>query len=239
MSNASVSIVTGAGSGVGRAVCLRLAEAGHHLTLVGRTETTLRETERSIRDRLGTAVQTQVLAADIADRGQAERVVEKTLERWGRIDALVNSAGAAPLVPIEQTDEELLGRTFAVNVYGPAYLIVRSWPVFKRQGGGCIVNVSSMATLDPFPGFFVYAASKAAVESLARSAKNEGEGFGVRAFAVAPGAIETPMLRRSFSWQQIPPEHTLDPDDVAAVICDCVLGRRDGEAGGTIRVPSP
>jgi NAD(P)-dependent dehydrogenase (short-subunit alcohol dehydrogenase family) len=162
-----------------------------------------------------------------------------TMEQWGRADVLVHSAGNASVVPIDRTDEDLLYRTFSVNTFAAAYLIARLWPIFRRQRGGCIVNVSTMGTSDPFPGFFAYAAAKSALESLTRSAAKEGAAFGVRAFAVAPGAVETDMLRASFSERQIPPQHTLDPLDVAHVICDCVLGRRDGEAGTTIYVPSP
>ena len=239
MSETPVAIVTGAGSGIGRAVCSLLANAGYRLSLVGRREEKLQATMDQIATRSAAPPEMLILAADVASAQQAMSAVDLTCQQWGRADALVHAAGIAPLAPIDRTDEDLLYRTFAVNTFGAAYLIARLWPVFRKQRGGCIVNVSTMGTLDPFPGFFVYAAAKSAVESLTRSAAREGAGFGVRAFSIAPGAVETEMLRANFSPRQIPPQRTLDPLDVAHVICDCVLGRREGETGTTIRLPSP
>jgi NAD(P)-dependent dehydrogenase (short-subunit alcohol dehydrogenase family) len=239
MADTPVAIITGAGSGIGRAVCGLLANAGYRISLAGRREQKLQETMEGIAARSAAAPEMLILSADLASPQQAMSVVDMTMEQWGRADVLVHSAGNASVVPIDRTDEDLLYRTFSVNTFAAAYLIARLWPIFRRQRGGCIVNVSTMGTSDPFPGFFAYAAAKSALESLTRSAAKEGAAFGVRAFAVAPGAVETDMLRASFSERQIPPQHTLDPLDVAHVICDCVLGRRDGEAGTTIYVPSP
>lgn len=231
-----VAIVTGAGSGIGRAACVLLAEAGHRLALVGRTETKLAATVEHIGARGGSAPDMLTVPADVSDAAQARSVVEMTMAQWGRVDALVNNAGAAPLRPIDETDEDLLYRTFAINTFAAAHLIAACWPVFRRQRGGRIVNVSSIATVDPFPGFFVYAASKAALESLTRSAAGEGHAIGVRAFSVVPGAVETEMLRAAFSERDLPRDRTLDPIDVARVIRDCVTGGRDEESGGAIRV---
>ena len=239
MAQTPVAIVTGAGSGIGRAVCGLLANAGHRLALVGRREHKLQETMAGIAQASAAAPEMLILSADVASAQQAMSVIDMTIDQWGRVDALVHAAGIASVVPIDRTDEDLVYRTFAVNTFAAAYLTARLWPIFRKQRGGCIVNVSTMGTADPFPGFFVYAAAKAALESLTRSTAKEGADFGVRAFAVAPGAVETDMLRASFSERQIPRDRALDPLDVAHVICDCVLGRREGEAGTTIYLPSP
>jgi NADP-dependent 3-hydroxy acid dehydrogenase YdfG len=229
--SAPVSIITGAGGGVGRCIAVRLAAAGHRVALVGRTRATLEETAAAC------AGETLVVEADVA--GEAEAIVARVAGEWGGVDALVNNAGVAPVVPIAETDAELMRHTFAVNTFGPARLIAACWPLFAARGAGCVVNVSSMATVDPFPGFLAYAASKAAVESFVRSIRNEGAEIGVRAFGVAPGAVETAMLRAIVDEDQLPSSCTLAPDDVAAVVVDCVLGRRDAEAGTTILLPSP
>ena len=236
MPHNAVTIVTGAGSGIGRAVCLRLARAGQRLALVGRTEASLRETQRLIGDVADNRAETLVITADVAAPQAAHRIADPVLERWGRVDALVNNAGMAPLLPIEQTDHARLVETFQLNVFGPALLIAHLWPVFRTQGGGRIVNVASRAVVDPFPGFFMYAASKAAIDSFTRSIENEGAAAGICAFTVAPGAVETAMLRRAFSQEQVPPDQAADPDDVAAVIAECVLGRRDAERGTCIEI---
>ncbi len=145
----------------------------------------------------------------------------------------------APLVPIDETTDKLLDDTFATNTFAPILLVAGVWPVFRRQESGCVVNVSSMAVADPFPGFSVYAASKGAVDALTRSVVTEGRVYGIRAFSVAPGAVETPMLRENFSAQAIPPTATLDPRDVARVVVDCIQGRREADLGQTILLPSP
>jgi NAD(P)-dependent dehydrogenase (short-subunit alcohol dehydrogenase family) len=98
------------------------------------------------------------------------------------------------------------------------------------------VNVSSIATVDPFPGFFAYAASKAALNLMTASAAKEGANVGIRAFAVAPGAVETPMLRASFDAKAVPPEACLEPESVARVIVACATGLRDADSGRVIPV---
>ncbi len=239
MNEADVAIVTGAGSGIGRCVCSLLADARYRLVLVGRSESKLKTTMAEIKTHSASPPEMLLVPADLTDAEQAMSVVDTAVDRWGRLDALVNNAGVATLAPIESTTADLLSRTFAANAFSAAYLIGRAWPIFQRQGRGCIVNVSSLAAADPFNGFFVYAASKSALESMTRSAMKEGEGYGVRAFTVAPGAVETPMLRSLFSERDIPRDATLDPNTVAHVVCDCILGRRDAEVGGTIDVLSP
>jgi NAD(P)-dependent dehydrogenase (short-subunit alcohol dehydrogenase family) len=231
VSDAPVAIVTGAGSGIGRCASTHLAKAGYRVALVGRREEALIETQGLI-----DGPETLVLPVDVSDAAQAASVVVRTVETWGRLDALVNNAGAAPLEPIEKTSEYLLLSTFAVNAFGPAHLIAQAWPVFKRQESGCVVNVSTAGTADPFPGFFAYAASKAALESMTRSVMREGAAYGIRAFSVAPGAVETELLRGLFDEDAVPSSAALAPDDVAAAICDCVLGRRDADAGTVIRL---
>jgi NAD(P)-dependent dehydrogenase (short-subunit alcohol dehydrogenase family) len=115
-------------------------------------------------------------------------------------------------------------------------MITRAWPHFCTRNTGCIVNVSSLATTDPFPGFFAYAASKSALESLTRSAHGEGKRHGIRAFSVAPGAVETPLLRQNFSEKVLPHAATLDPEAVASLIVDCIEGRRDEDRGKSIAI---
>lgn len=230
----AVSIVTGATSGIGRATARQLAQRGHSVVLVGRREALLQEVASEIAALDPSAPRPMVMAADVTDPASAARVIDEAERTFGRIDALVNNAGDAAVVPIDQSDRELFERMFAVNVYGPAALISRAWPVFKRQRGGRVVNVSSMASADPFPGFFAYAAAKSAVESLARSCAKEGASMGVRACAVAPGAVETPLLRGMFPPTKLPAAMCLSPEEVARVIAGFVAGERDQESGKTI-----
>ncbi len=230
-----VAVVTGAGSGIGRATCLMLAEEGYALTLVGRREHKLEEVRAELAA-TGFEPETQVIAADLQERSSAKAIVTATADRWGRIDCVVNNAGSVEMAPIEETADDLLQRTFEVNTFSPARLIAAAWPIFLRQGHGCIVNVSSMATADPFPGLSVYAAAKSAVESLTRSVMNEGRSLGITAYVVAPGAVETPMLRALWNEDELPPSQAMDADEIARVIVDCILGRREQDLGLTIRM---
>ncbi len=229
----SISLVTGAGSGVGRATALALARCGHALVLVGRREERLLGTAQLIE---GSSF---VLVGDVSDAVQASTIVSAAIDRFGRLDHLVNCAGIAPVHPINETTPEILAEVFSVNVLGTGNLIAAAWPTFVAQQRGCIVNISSMATEDPFPGFFAYAASKAAVEMMAVSCAKEGTEHNIRAFAIAPGAVETNLLRTIVSKEEWPTANCLTPQAVAAEIVACVIGERNDRNGQTMRLPSP
>ena len=225
-----VAIVTGASSGIGRACVEQLSEKGFALALIGRREAPLIDVGEAI------SGDSLVVAADVGSPSSAGVIVRTVMKEFGRIDALVNNAGYAPLTEIEETTAEELERVYEVNTLGAGRLILEVWPVMKRQGAGVIVNVSSMATLDPFPGFFAYAGAKAGVELMARSCANEGAEHGIAAYAVAPGAVETPMLRNIVDEEMVPADKTLAPEEVASVIVGCVMGERPEASGATIRI---
>lgn len=239
-----VAIVTGAGSGIGRATAVMLAQRGYAVVLVARTLDALEKTAELCPAGGGESL---CVAADVSEAEAATEIVDCALARFGRIDALVNNAGLAPLLPIGKTTPEVIDDVFAVNALGPAYLIAACWAVFARQHaegrvgalGQRVVNTSTMATADPFPGFFAYAAAKASVNLMAKSVAKEGRAIGVKGFAVAPGAVETPMLRAILPATALPTSKCLTPEAVATVIVSCLMGERDGENGETIFLASP
>jgi len=228
------ALVTGAGSGIGAACARLLAARGHDVVLVGRTHAKL----EAVRGTLPDPTRHLAIEADLADVEAAHAAVDRTLEAYGRIDALVLVAGVAPFVPIEATTEEILEEAFFNNTFAPAYLIVRAWPHLKSRRAGRIAIVSTIGSTDPFPGFFAYAASKAATDSFARSIAREGKSIGVRGFAINPGAVETPLLRKNFPERVIPRERALPPEAVAEVVVACACGERDADNGRAIPVPS-
>ena len=234
-----VAIITGAGSGIGRAISLHLAGENHRLVIVGRTESTLRETRDLINSDHNPSPEILIVTSDIGVPDQPAIIVEQVMSRFGRVDVLINNAASGPLAPVEELDEQELHQTFEVNLFGPMRLISCLWPVFLEQGSGCVINISSMATVSPFPGLSIYAASKSGLESMTRSIHNEGADKGITAWSIAPGAVETSMLRSLISREDLPTEMTLSPDDVARVVVDCVLGRRCEPAGSVIVLPSP
>lgn len=236
-SSSPVAIITGAGSGIGLATARLLAREGWSIVMAGRREQVLREALSTLHFADGVAH--EAFATDAADRASCAALIDRTMQAYGRIDALVNNAGYAPLTPIGRHTPELVRATFAINAIGPADLILAAWPHMARRKAGRIVNVSSIATVDPFPGFFAYAAAKASVELMAKSIAKEGASVGIRGFAVAPGAVETAMLRSIIPEKSLPASKTLSPETVASVIVDCAVGRRDSDNGRTIHLPSP
>lgn len=244
MSTHPVAVVTGAGSGIGRCIARQLAAEGHRVALVGRTESKLRETVALMVADGASSDRTLILPADLANTELATRVIDDALAHWNAVDVLINNAAIAQVIPIADSSPSVMQETFAANLFSAATLVWRVWPSMVARGSGCIGMVSSIAAHDPFPGFFAYAASKAAMESLARSIANEGRrvgpgSSGIRSFCVAPGAVETPMLRSGFSTAVVPTSRTLTPDAVARTVVDAVLGRAAVKNGGTILMPSP
>ncbi|MEM6552239.1 MAG: SDR family oxidoreductase [Planctomycetota bacterium] len=235
----AVAIVTGASSGVGRDTATLLAEAGYAVALAARSADKLHETADFIREEVDPNAQLAVIPTDVADPDACQALIDKTVEAFGRLDALANVAGYAPLQPIPRIDAETLQKSTEVNLYSVVYTTRAAWPIFKQQKSGAICNVSSMAAFDPFQGFNIYAAAKAGINLFTKATADEGKRFNLRANAVAPGAIETPMLRENFSPKAIPEANTLDPLTVAGVIRDLLLGTTDTPNGETVQLPSP
>jgi NAD(P)-dependent dehydrogenase (short-subunit alcohol dehydrogenase family) len=212
-----VAILTGAGRGIGRATAVELAREGYRLVLAARSEAELQETARLAGDGL-------VVVTDVSKPEAVETLVQRALAAFGRVDAVVNTVGVAPVISIADMSPAQWREVIDVNLSAAFYLCHYAWPVFERQGGGVVVNVSSLASRDPFPGFAAYGAAKAGLNLLGLSAAREGERIGVRVHTIAPGAVETEMFRQIATPEQWPPEKTLDPAEVARVIVRCVNG---------------
>lgn len=221
------AIVSGAGRGIGRAIALRMARTGGRVALVARTRAELESAARDVEQAGGRAM---AIEADVSALESAARIVDAAAAKFGRIDVLVNNAGVAPVGSIESFSDADFDRLTGVNMAAVFRLSRAVWPVMKRQGGGTIVNISSVAAVDPFPGLGVYGASKAWVSLFSKAAAEEGRGCGICVFAVAPGAVETRMLRSAFP--DIPSDATLDPDQVASVVvslCDPAMAAATGQ----------
>ena len=179
-----VALVTGAGSGIGRATAVALSEAGWRLGLLGRTGSKLESTVETLPPEHPEAI---TLTCDLADARTTEASVQTVLDRFGRLDAVVNVAGISPQVPIDSLDADLLHSVLAQNLVGHVLIVSRAWPALV-ESRGCVVNISSMASVDPFQGFTAYAASKSGLDSLTRSIMAEAGDTGIRAFTLNPGA---------------------------------------------------
>ncbi len=231
-------LISGASSGIGRELAVLMAREGWNLALTGRSQSKLEETSALCRH-AAPGVCTWQTPCDISDSKAAGHAVNAAAAHFGGLDALANVAGHAPMTMLSELSDETVRECLAVNLEAVMWTTRAAWPLFKARGSGVVVNVSSLASVDPFPGFNVYAAAKAGVNLFTQATAKEGESFGIRAYAVAPGCVETPMLRGLFGTDLIPADKCLSPVAVASVLRDCVLGRRPEKSGEVIWLPSP
>lgn len=212
-----VALITGAGRGIGQAAAIELAARGYHLALTSRTSSDLEQT----RHLAGRGV---MIPADLTRPEQVDQLVSQALDTLGRVDALVHCAGLAPSLAVEQMTPGQWHQVIDTNLSSAFYLAHALWPTFRKQQGGVIVNISSFACRDPFPGFAAYGAAKAGLNLLSLSLAREGKPLGVRVHTIAPSAVETGMFRALITPEQWPTDKTLSPSEVAKVIAQCVCG---------------
>lgn len=229
MASQPVAIVTGAGRGIGRAAAVELSARGYRIVLVSRTRSQLEQTARLL------STDHHIVQGDVTRPGFCQSVANESADRFGRIDALINNAGVAPALSIEATDDATWRNVIDTNVSSAFYLSRACWGALKSTRGA-IVNLSSEAARDPFPGFVAYAPAKAAVNMLTVVLHREGKPHGIRAYAVAPAATETEMLRGLVSADQLPTDQTLAPQDVARTIVACIAGDLRHASGEVIYV---
>ncbi|MEE9295930.1 MAG: SDR family oxidoreductase [Phycisphaerae bacterium] len=211
--SAEVVVVTGGGRGIGRAICRRFAADGARIVAAARSGDELAETQRLVQQDGGTC---RTIKTNVASSADVEKMIGMAVREFSRVDVLVNNAGVACNNSIEEFDLQVFDAMMAVNVGGVFYACRAVWPVMREHGGGVIVNISSVAAVDPFPGFAAYGASKACVEALTRGLAAEGQACGIRVYGVGPGAVDTQMLRGPFP--DFPPEQCLKPADVAEAV---------------------
>jgi NAD(P)-dependent dehydrogenase (short-subunit alcohol dehydrogenase family) len=205
-----VIVVTGASQGIGRAIALACAQQGARVVVVARTSDRVDVVADEIRAQGGEALATPT---DVTDEVQVARMVERTLEQYGRVDGLVNSAGVAPLAPIAQTSLEMWQWTMSVNVTGTFLCCRAVWTPMARQGKGSILNISSGSGKRAHAEWSAYCASKYAVMGLTESLALEGFPLGIRVNALCPGPTATPMRRDNFPGED--QSRLLTADEVA------------------------
>jgi 3-oxoacyl-[acyl-carrier protein] reductase len=196
-----VALVTGAGSGIGRATALLFAREGARIVAVDLREDAAKATAEAVEKAGGQAL---ALRADVSRGADNEAAVAATLARWGRLDIFHANAGVPQSpTPIEDVDDATFDLIMAVNVRGVFLGAKHAAPVMKRQRSGVILVTASTSAIRPRPGVQSYSASKGAVIALTKSLALELAPFGVRAVAIAPVATETPMLPRFSGKEQV------------------------------------
>ncbi|RAP75579.1 SDR family NAD(P)-dependent oxidoreductase [Paenibacillus montanisoli] len=239
------ALVTGAGGGIGRAIAVKLASAGASVALnYLNSREAAEEAVAAIRANGGTAVAIQ---ADVSKAEEAARLVEEAERAFGRpVDLLINNAGhLVQRLPNEEMTEELYGRVMDVNLKSAVFVTKAVIPGMKAAGGGCIVNMTSVAAHNGGgPGASIYAASKAAVLAYTKGLAKELAASGIRVNSISPGFIGntafhatfTPAAAREATIQSIPMRREGTPEDVAGVALFLVSDLSAYLTGETIEV---
>jgi NAD(P)-dependent dehydrogenase (short-subunit alcohol dehydrogenase family) len=208
-----VALITGAGSGLGAASALELAAAGARCVLAGRRREPLEAVAAGIRAAGGAA---EVIAADVTDPAQVERLTTQSVDWGGGLNIVVNGAGVFQMVPFEKTSLELFDQTMNVNLRGAFLVCQAAWPHLRAAGGGQIVNLSSISGVQAFRGNAAYSASKFGLNGLSAVLALEGRPHNIRVFAICPASIDTPI------WDGQAPDDVrarmMKPEPIAAFV---------------------
>ena len=219
--NGQVVLITGALSGIGRAAAVAFAKKGAKVAVAGRRDEVGKELVKELRS-LG--AEAEFIKADVRKEDDVRALVDRTIERFGRLDVAVNNAGTEGRPgPITDQTAESYAATFDTNVLGTLLSVKHELRVMQAQGSGSIINISSTYGHEGGAGASVYVASKHAVEGMTKSAALEAANSGVRVNAVAPGPIETGMLdrftgtseRKAALLKTVPLGRVGDPADIA------------------------
>ena len=203
------AIVTGGSSGIGLAIAHMLREEGFELTLASRT----REKVEAAAIELGASA----VQADLSHEDDCRRIVAEHRERFGGLDVLVNSGGIGIAGRVESLVTKHVDLQLGVNLRGLLLVTREAIPLLKTSRGW-IVNLASIAGTAATPGLTVYGATKAAVIALTRSLNAELDGDGVRAIALCPGFVDTPMA----AWSGLAADEMIRPEDCAEVVRMCL-----------------
>ena len=197
-----VWFITGCSTGFGRDLARCVLECGDRAVVTARRPEDLQEFAASAR--------AQVLKLDVTDQAQVDAAVKAARERFGRIDVLVNNAGIGYFGAVEESEDAEVRRMFEVNVFGLGRMTQAVLPVMRAQRSGCIINISSLAGINPFPALGYYCATKFAVEGLSGALAQEVEPLGIKVIVVEPSGFRTDWAGRSAN------ESPVHIDDYAA-----------------------
>ena len=216
MADKRVALVTGGTRGIGEAIARRLAGDGFSVFVSGRTEESVHEATSRVA-KAGLAI--RGFAADARREEDQKRLVESVARDGGRLDVLVNNAGIGHFDPVDRLAPEKFREVLETNLFGPFYAIHHAAPLMKKNGGGFIVNIASLAGVNAFAGGSAYNASKFGLLGFSDAAMLDLRHQGIRIAAVLPGSVATDWMHshgnQDTSWM-------LHPDDVAEAVADLV-----------------
>jgi NAD(P)-dependent dehydrogenase (short-subunit alcohol dehydrogenase family) len=243
-----VALVAGGSLGIGKASARRLAAGGASVVICGRREQPVRQ---AVAEMQGEGLSVEGIAADISRSADAERAVKYTVEQFGGLDILVNSAGIQRYGTVVDTDEATWDEVFDTNVKGMYLTSHFAIPEMEKRGGGAIINVSSVQAFASQKSVAAYTASKGAINALTRAMSLDHAAQKIRVVAVCPGSIDTPMLRYAADvwkgdrssddmvedWGKMHPIGRVGtPEDVAELIAFLASDRASFITGGEYKV---
>jgi NAD(P)-dependent dehydrogenase (short-subunit alcohol dehydrogenase family) len=195
----ATALITGATSGIGRAVANKLAQLGVHVFLVGRN---VERGEKAVAEiRTAGGRRADFIPSDLRDASSAREVARRAIELGnGHVDILINNAGVYPFAPTHETSEELFDKVYSLNVKVPYFLVAELAPLMAKRGGGAIVNLSTMVADYGAPGMSLSGSSKAAINLLTKAWTAEYGRSGVRVNAVSPGPL---VLTARTRWAKV------------------------------------
>jgi 3-oxoacyl-[acyl-carrier protein] reductase len=203
----SVAIITGASQGIGRATAIRLARDFSAIVLVARDQGNLETTATEVRS-LG--AETMAFALDLRQPQSAKSIIEGTIDHFGRIDALLNIAGAVPQIDLFQMTDAQWDDGMALKLNGARRVTIEAWDALKASKGS-VVFMSGSAAFDPKPGYAAVATINAAINALAKAFAEQGIKDGVQVNSVSPGAVMTG--RRQSFFEKWAPAHNLTVEE--------------------------
>ena len=217
--NGKRALITGAGSGIGRAIALRLAEAGMKLALVGRSADKLMRTAALT----GRPLDMLVLPTDITTSRGIDDIMRILEGHFKGLDVLVNNAGMALNCPFEQTDEADFDRIMALNVKAPFVLCQRTLKLLRQSECPTIINIGSVVAHQGYVQQAAYAASKHALLGLTKALAKEVSGEGIRVHIISPGGVYTDMI--AVARPDLTPEGMIQPEEVAELAAYLIAHR--------------
>lgn len=203
-----VVVVTGGGTGIGKATAIQFAKLGARVAITGRREDVLQETLKEIGD------QGFYVVGDVSKFGDPKRIVSEIMDKYSQIDVLVNNAGTFTMSPLSEIEDAEFERVFKVNVLGPLAMSRECLSALSSQKGA-IINVSTIMSKAVMPGSAIYSSSKAALDHITRILAAELGVHGVRVNGVAPGLTETDMTAGILA----------DGESVKSMVSQTALGR--------------
>ena len=208
-------VITGGTSGVGLATAIQFAKRGDNVAICGRDQARL-DTARAKIEAESTGVNILTFETDLTQSHSGAGFIEYCATEFSSLDVLVNNASFAPCAPIDEMADDVIDACININVRSIYSATRAAWKWMKSQQSGIIINLSSTAAVDPFPGFSLYGSTKAWIELFTVAIANEGREHNIRSYCIRPGAVETPMLRGLFA--DFPAEQCVSPEAVARLI---------------------